>query len=177
MSMVKSRSAQLIAMIAMAVAMILGTSALASAQEYPGGTSFTANDTNPECGTPVTLTGTGFTPDATVTLTHEGKSIGTVTADASGNFTFVWTPDCSLSGNQVVTANDGTHNMSITLAVRGKGTPPAPPTTVQPVTPLPRTGSSSTTVLAQVGIALIAAGGLIVLAVRKRSNRSGALGA
>jgi LPXTG-motif cell wall-anchored protein len=134
-------------------------------QGYAGGATLTVSNPAPACGSPVTLTGTGFKPNAPVTLTQEGGgTIGTATTDANGTFSFVWTiAEPCTAGTVVIQASDGTTVLSVSITIGG--------TTVQTTgtTTLPRTGSDNGNLL-RAGILLVAAGGLLVLATRKRAG-------
>lgn len=171
MSSITVRTGRLLAVaVAIAMALLIAMPA-ANAQEYPGGATFLTNDTNPTCGSTITLTGEGFAPNTAITLTVGGVTIGTVTSDASGNFSFPWTVPCTTIGTVTVTATDGATTLTINLNVRAEGTT----TTTRAVTPggtttLPRTGSDSS-IYVRVGVLLVSVGGLLVLGSRKRSNK------
>lgn len=96
-----------------------------------------------------------------------GTIIGTTTSDANGNWTFPWDTTRFPPGSYTIAATDGTN----TLAIETEVTPPVgpTPTTVPgPVDPsLPQTGGVAQGPL-RVGALLLAAGGLVLLAVRNR---------
>ncbi len=60
-------------------------------------------------GMELTITGTGFTPDATVTITYETDpvTLATVPTDANGDFTADITIPASLGGAHTITVTDG----------------------------------------------------------------------
>lgn len=148
----------------MAAATLLLAIPAANAQ-YEGGATLVVNNPNPMCGTTVNITGSGFAPNSTVTLTLEGSTIGTAQTDSKGAFTFPWTAPCTLVGSRVITASDGTTTLSATLTIGSTTAATSAPTA------LPRTGSDSGLFL-RVGVLLVAAGGLLVLAARKRSHKT-----
>jgi LPXTG-motif cell wall-anchored protein len=117
------------------------------------------------CGT-ATLVGTNFLPNHEVTITANGIVIGTVTTDAAGSFSFPYTIPCdAVSGNIEFRATDGVNTLSVNVMVTG--------TTVPTPGALPKTGAGSTTqTLIRIGVLLIAAGGMVVIATRRRSARS-----
>jgi LPXTG-motif cell wall-anchored protein len=115
-------------------------------------------------GGPLTATAAGFDPGTTVTFTFNSDPVvlGTGTADAAGiaSIETTW-PAAAADGGHTVTAS-GTGNgvpysvsSSTTCGVGGSSGA------------LPRTGSDSAPLL-QIAIALVAAGGILVLAARKR---------
>jgi len=118
----------------------------------------------PPCTT-LMLTGTGFLPNTLVTITANGKVVGTVTTDANGGFTFPYPVPCDAVAGQIVFhATDGTNDLEVDAQV-----------VVQTSTTtgtLPKTGSSDTTLrLVQGSVLLITMGGLLVLATRRRTRR------
>ncbi len=60
-------------------------------------------------GMELTITGTGFTPNATITVTYESDAVTltTVPTDANGNFTAEITIPASLGGAHTITVSDG----------------------------------------------------------------------
>ena len=98
-----------------------------------------------------------------------GIVIGTTTTDANGNWTFPWNTTQFPPGNYTIGATDGTN----TLAIETEVTPPVGPTpTTVPVGPgLPQTGGVAQGPL-RIGALLLAAGGLVLLAVRNRRPKA-----
>ena len=93
--------------------------------------------------------------------------VGRTTADATGNFSLTFTvPAGTAIGIYTVTASCGTLDQSATIEVISTAVvtppPPTPPT-------LPRTGSNLNGA-GMVGAGLLAAGGLFLLASRKRRS-------
>lgn len=155
----------------LATTLVLFAAAPAQAQDYPGGPTLTVDRPSVVCGDTVVITGKDFLPDTEVTLTVGGQVIGTVMTDGEGNFSFPWTVPCSLSGSVTITASDGVNTLSVSITV---GAPGPSPTTAPGPTPsgtgtLPRTGSDSD-LLVRGGLLLVAVGGLLVLATRKRDR-------
>ena len=144
----------------------------AFAQSYPSTPTLTVDQTVvPPCTT-VVLTGTGFLPDAVVTITVDGTVVGTVTTDDQGNYTFPYTVSCSAVDGAVLTftGDDGTNILSVSVRIEA-----AAVTTTTASGSLPKTGASDTTMLlVRVSVVLVAVGGILVLAAnrRKRSNAS-----
>ncbi len=145
----------------------------AMAQSYPDTPTLTVDQpVVPPCTT-IVLTGTGFLPNALVTITVDGKVVGTVTTDADGNYTFPYTISCSEVDGAVLTftGNDGTNILSVSVTIEA-----AAVTTTTASGTLPKTGASNATMmLIRVSVVLVALGGILVLATsrRKRSDVSG----
>jgi LPXTG-motif cell wall-anchored protein len=145
--------------LALALVLLLAPAALAQYQPSVLGVS----TTNPAPGATVVASGSGCSPDATVTFAIDGTSAGSTTASNTGSFSgSVIAP--TAPGTYNLTASCGTLVLSATLAVGGTsggGSTGGGPT-------LPVTGaSSSTSWLMGIGAALVASGGLLLLAVRK----------
>ena len=121
-------------------------------------------------GQAITITGSGFPPGCEVTITIDGGIVGTVTTSASGTFSFGTTLGSSISGSISIGASAGSFTKTISVPVTspGGGTPTPTPTGAGGSGSLPRTGSSSSQ-LAGIALALLAAGGLLVVATRRRS--------
>lgn len=71
-------------------------------------------------GTQVTLTATGLTPNALVTVSVMGLTVGTGTSDSTGNFTFgpILVPSSLPSGNIPVTVTDSGGMSGSTIFVK-----------------------------------------------------------
>jgi LPXTG-motif cell wall-anchored protein len=146
-----------------AIAVLIGAlmmSSAAGAQYQPGqpGLVLTPSTTTP--GGAVTALGFGCPPGSIVTITIDGKVVGTTVAadDGKGSFQVPITAPTT-PGQFTVTATCGVTIVSSILTVI------AAPTTAAV---LPQTGSDSTLSLSRLGLVLIAGGGLLILAVRKR---------
>ena len=176
----RTAAALLIAALALALALPAGA---AFAQTYPNTPTLTVDQpVVPPCTT-VVLTGTGFLPNAVVTISVDGKVIGTVTTDDQGNYSFPYTVSCSEVDGAVLTftGDDGTNILSVSVTIEAAvvtTTAGGSPTTSGSSTTsgvLPRTGASDTTMLLiRISVVLVAVGGILVLATsrRKRSDAS-----
>jgi LPXTG-motif cell wall-anchored protein len=127
-----------------------------------GGCSATVSDTTPEPGQSVTVSGSGAVDGGAVSATLDGAEVGTGTADAAGDFTFTATIPSSASGSETLEvscgANRGTFPLTLTV-VAGSGL-------------LPATGSDSLP-LAWIGLAALAAGGVVLGGARLRARSAG----
>jgi hypothetical protein len=150
-----NRPAVLIVALLMMFGVLAASGSAADAQSYPGAATLTVSDSNPVCGQTVKVVGTGFLPNALVTVTIAGKVVGTAQTDAQGNFTFPYTlPDPCVNGAEIIRATDGTNTLLVTVTVSSATR------TTTATGNLPRTGSSDTSMrLAQGGV---------LLATRKR---------
>jgi LPXTG-motif cell wall-anchored protein len=135
------------------------------AQPYPPA-AITAVPSVLTVGQPFTVTGVNFPANVTVTVVMNSQTVGlgTATANAVGSFTLnTQTPSVALGAHTVVATGGGveaTTTVQVVATRAGAG-----------AAPLPRTGTSSTVPLARIGIALLAAGGL-VLAMTHRARRT-----
>jgi LPXTG-motif cell wall-anchored protein len=181
-----NRPAVLIVTLLMVLGVFAAAGAAASAQSYPNDATLTVNDPNPVCGQTVQVVGTGFLPNAPVTVSIAGQVVGTATSDADGNFTFPYTlPTPCVDGEQLIRATDGTNTLLVTISVSSttqstaNSTNSSIPsnssnssntqTNTAATGTLPRTGSSGTSMhLVQAGILLVATGGILLVATRKR---------
>ncbi len=157
----RAAAALLIAVLALAL-----PAGAAFAQSYPSTPTLTVDQpVVPPCTT-VVLTGTGFLPNTVVTISVDGKVIGTVTTDDQGNYTFPYTISCSEVDGAVLTftGNDGTTILSVSVRIEA-----AAVTTTTATGSLPKTGASDTTMLLiRVSVVLVAIGGILVLATSRR---------
>ena len=175
MRVVRIPITMVVALVAATTLVAIGPSA-GAASPYPGnGCAVTMTKVTALPGDQLTVTATGYPAGAEVTFTLHSTPVvlGTVAADASGNATLVFTlPPGTTPGLHQITANgvplglcdpDVSANLmvdaaSVTSTTTGAGT-------------LPRTGTNSAE-LVQVALVLIAVGGLITLATRKRRQQS-----
>jgi len=146
---------------AMALTTLLAVFALAAtaqAQSYQTG-SIGGSDTTPDPGQTITVSGTGCAPGDTVNLFLDGQPAGSTTADANGNFSLPLTiPSNETAGTHTVTATCGAVVLSFEITVNAAGGN------------LSRTGTSSTLPLSGIALALLAAGGLLLLFARRRRH-------
>ena len=160
---VRVATALLIALLAVAL-----PASVAGAQSYPDTPTLTVDHpVVPPCTT-VVLTGTGYLPDTLVTITVDGKVVGTVMTDDNGNYTFSYTVSCSEVDGAVLTftGDDGTNILSVSVTIEANA---VTTTTASSAGTLPRTGASTTTMLlVRVSVLLVTLGGILVLATRRR---------
>jgi hypothetical protein len=145
---------------------VMGAVLLASAagaQYQPGQPGLVLSPSTTTPGGTITALGFGCGANQTVTITIDGNVVGTGTSanDGKGSFSIPFTAPTT-PGTYTVTAKCGDTLVSSILTVI------ASPTTTAPAPPLPPTGSGSTLPLTRFALVLIAGGGLLVLAVRKR---------
>ena len=158
----RATAALLIALLAVAL-----PATAAVAQSYPSTPTLTVDQPVVAPCTTIVLTGTGFLPDTLVTITVDGKVIGTVMTDGQGNYTFTYTVSCSEVDGAVLTftGNDGTNVLSVSVTVE------AAAVTTTTAGTLPKTGASDTTMLlVRVSVVLVAVGGILVLAASRRKR-------
>ena len=153
------------------VTLILGLLAFggpAGAGQYPVSCGFILDPPVVLPGGDVHILGSGFTPGSTVTFFIDGEVLGTTTADddTDGNVdaTFPLPPGFDTDGEFVITAECPNGEVASNVLIVGTGVPST--ATVA----LPVTGSNGTFDLIRVGAALIAAGGIVLLVVRKRAH-------
>jgi LPXTG-motif cell wall-anchored protein len=148
-----------LAVLGLAFAALVLLAPVASAQYVDDG-SITTDDPNPDVGDSIVVTGQNCDPgDLTLTLTQGSQSVvvGQATVGPDGSFsTSITIPSSFSAGTATLSSACG----STTIAIGGVAG-----------TALPRTGSSSTGTLWRVAVALLAAGGILVLSSRKRSAR------
>jgi len=70
-------------------------------------------------GSEITISGSGFTPNATVTITYTStpEVLATTTADSNGKFSATVTIPKSTHGKHTITASDGTNSVSTTFTM------------------------------------------------------------
>lgn len=168
---------------------IVGLSAApALAQQYPPKDNTIDVSTMTPCpAEPFTVTAQTFEPGSAVTvqLASTGAVLDTATADGEGVATFeIAIPDSPAPGAsvqrdiQVVgTSSDG-QELALSAAIEIRDCSEDAPPAVAPVASppsgddLPRTGSSNTRTLIQIGLALAAIGGVLLALARRRRNAS-----
>jgi LPXTG-motif cell wall-anchored protein len=150
--------------LAAALAMTGVMATAASAQYVPGQPGIIVNPTNVTVGGQFTVEGSGCPVGSTVTIKVGDVTVGTTTAGDDGSFILenITLPPSIGPGQFTVHALCGDLDLTAVLSVSAQ----AAPTTVQ-VAPLPVTGTDSG-LWVKVGLALIAVGGLFVLATRRR---------
>jgi LPXTG-motif cell wall-anchored protein len=113
-------------------------------------------------GDPVNVSGRGCPPGYTVTTSFDGEVVATTTADGNGAYaTEFAVPSGASPGTHTITTRCGDVVFTSTVTVPGavSGT-------------LPRTGSDSTVPVVQIGLVLLAAGGLATLVARQRRAKA-----
>lgn len=152
------------------------TAAPAAAQQYPPETkTIAASDTTPCPGGATTITGEGFEPSSTVTLTLDDTiELGTPTADDEGKISLdVTIPETTATGQHTVKATGAGIDAAITASLNVVSCDAVPPTTAPAGGgDLPRTGSDSTMTMVRVGLALAAVGGVLLAVAAKRRRRA-----
>ncbi len=144
-----------------ATALVALMSAPAAAQ-YGDVLSATVSNTNPQPGEDVTIEGTCQAAD-TVEVALEGESLGTIPVADDDTFSGSVTIPSDLDpGTYTLTASCGGEVLGIEITVGGTTV------TTGGATPLPRTGSSGTSLLLKVGGGLILAGAAFALVATKR---------
>ena len=116
-------------------------------------------------GDQIQATATGCPPGLTVSFTLDGRPVGSATADVYGDATISFVVDVAPGTHQL---GDSCSNSTLTLRVAAVASSDDGPTSAGPA--LSRTGSTSTTVLVKVAALAITAGGLLVLAARRRAT-------
>lgn len=157
-----TKSLRLLLALVVAVLSVVAFTVSAGAQTTStGGTPVIIVPPSGPPGGETTITGDGFPPGSEVTVSLDGVVLGTVLVRPDGTFAF----DLQLPtecGTYTVTATDGSIVRTSEISVTGCA--------VTPSGTLPFTGGDSAPIL-QIGVALLAAGALITLVVRKRSAR------
>lgn len=121
-------------------------------------------------GETVTVSGHECAAGVEVTISLGGSQVATATTGEDGTFTASFeVPVGTAPGTYSVTAADcAVDVLSSTLTVQGATTA----TAAAAGTTLPRTGSGTTETLLRVGIVLVACGGLLAFAARRRTANS-----
>jgi LPXTG-motif cell wall-anchored protein len=153
-----TRTLRLAAALAVACIAFFGVAGVAGAATYAAGAISTGQNVQP--GSSDVLSGTGFTPDTTVTVTLGTEVLGEVLVAADGTFSLSYTVPTAC-GSYTLTATNGIETQTTTLTVAC-----AASTTGS----LPYTGNDSSLPLAQIGAGLLAVGAVAVFGVRKRNQ-------
>lgn len=162
-------------LVAIAALFVLAVPAAAqtspSAPGYGGGATVTSSDTTVTPGEPITLNGSGFVPNAKITLTFNSTPVplGTAQANASGAFTKQVTVPNVPPGQHSITAVGSIAGRTAITEITVMGASAVAP----PATPTPSHGGLAFTgtdaaLTAGLGALLLVVGGLAVLATRKR---------
>jgi hypothetical protein len=91
-------------------------------------------------GTEITISGSGFRANATITITYASEPVeaAKTTADANGRFSATFTAPNSEHGKQPITATDGSIAVNTTFTMESK-----PPPTPEPLLPEPEAKTKS----------------------------------
>ena len=142
------------------------TATSASAQYVPGTPGIVVNPGSTTVGGEVTVQGTGCPANVTVTIKIGDIVVGTATSNDAGNFTFhVKLPPSITPGQYTVHALCGDLDLTAVLSVSALPVS----TTIATGGTLPKTGTDSG-MWVKVGLSLVAVGGLLVLATRRRRH-------
>lgn len=161
-------------MVATTVLFLAVPASAASAQYPPVGPSFTASSSTVAAGGSVTLTASGYSPGAVVTFTLHASThpLGSATAGPDGTATLHATVPASLPpGTYLVSATSPgvpTQYLHITVTAKGAAAPVATGPKSAAGAVLPRTGSDMTPTLVRGAAVSLAAGGLLLMAARRR---------
>ncbi len=88
------------------------------------GTSLSSTTGNVD--TELTVSGTGFIANGTVTIKYDETQIATATTDADGAFSTIFDIPASLHGDHTITASDGANVQQLTFTMESTA-PPTPP--------------------------------------------------
>jgi hypothetical protein len=124
-------------------------------------------------GETVTVSGEGCASGVGVTILLGDSEVATATTGTDGSFSASFeVPPATAAGTYSVDAVDCTVEvLSTTLTVRAVATTAT--TAASAGTTLPVTGSGTTETLLRIGVVLLACGGLLVFAARRRTATSG----
>ena len=147
-----------------AVASLTITATAASAQYHHGQPGIIVNPSTTTVGGTVTVQGSGCPANTTVTIKIGDVVVGTVVSDGDGNFVDpnIVLPPSIVPGTYTVHALCGDLDLTTVLSVSALA-----PTTTATTGTLPRTGTDAG-LWVKVGLSLVAVGGLLVLATRRR---------
>jgi len=163
------------AMIAMAAFVMVAPAA--SASPYPAGCTIQISKVTATVGDQLTVTASGYPSGAVVTFTLHSNPVvlGSATATSGGVATLVFAlPVGTAPGLHTITANgvpSGDCDPLVSADLQVDAASVVAPTTVFVAGTLPRTGTNSAELI-QLALVLIAVGGLITLATRKRLHRA-----
>jgi LPXTG-motif cell wall-anchored protein len=142
----------------------------ASAQYVPGTPGVIVDPGSTTVGGTVTVTGTGCPANVPVTIKIGTVTVGTFTSNDAGNFSEKITlPPGIAPGQYTVHALCGDLDLTAVLSVTALPPTTVVATTTATTTTLPKTGTDSGAWV-KIGLSLVAVGGLLVLATRRRRS-------
>ncbi|HEY1293252.1 MAG TPA: hypothetical protein VGJ60_09240 [Chloroflexota bacterium] len=126
-----------------------GKTAATSFTMNQGGATLSFNPTEAAPGASLTVTGAGFRPGESATLSFNGPTVATATADTSGNVTWTFTVPAALGAGQFgVTATGASSgvvvNATYTLTAGATPAPTTAPTVSTTATPAPTSTPTTT---------------------------------
>jgi len=166
---------RLLATTAFAIAAMLALFAGSASAQYEPTGSQVLSDTTVRPGDTITVSGTGCPANASVTTTFDRSTVlGSTTAGSDGTFSLsVTIPSDAVPGRHTITSTCGDLVLSSTITVLGASTGTGGSTgTGTGGGALPRTGTNSTVPLTQIGVGLLAIGGVLMIVARKRRQAS-----
>ena len=90
------------------------------------------NPSTGNVGTEVAVTGTGFSPDGTITLSYDNQTLKTVTAASDGSFSTNFNAPASSGSTHTVSGREGSSGVPATATFAMESTPPPAPDLVAP---------------------------------------------
>jgi LPXTG-motif cell wall-anchored protein len=160
---------------AMVLATLTATAMLATsagAQYVPGTPGIIVNPSCSAVGGTITVEGSGFPDSATVTIQVNGATLGTTTSNDEGDFltSALALPAGLTSGTYTLHAVSGSTDLTSVLNIAvGPCAVAAANVTNSTAATLPVTGTNSGDWV-KAGLSLLAIGGLLVLATRRRRS-------
>jgi LPXTG-motif cell wall-anchored protein len=140
-------------------------------EPYPSTECTVAVDNDsPAPGDTITITGEKWDPGATAVISVGGAEVGNATVGEDGTFSFEYTIPSDAEAGDYAVEVDGCEGAGEVL---GTTITVVEPAAAEQPRALPATGSSSTEPLVRTGAVLIAAGAVLVYAVRRRNQAAG----
>ena len=163
--MFRTTTRSLALLLAVLAAALFVVASPAEAGEYPPpeDCAVAVDDDSPEPGDTITITGESWPAGAEVTVLFGDDEVGTTTAGEDGTWSFEYTIPADLEEGDYAVSAEGCETGEVlgTTVTVEEGAAPAD---------IPRTGSNSTEPLVRTGAVLLAAGAVLVYAVRRRSQ-------